>query len=71
MSNTKYDNSFMPPVNIIPIGVLYQLILLLGYSILLGGFKIGDEVLDVSYVDAKLSECISSGDLILYEIYKL
>ena len=37
------------------IDVLYQLLLFIGDYILLDGFKIGYEVLDLSEVDAKFS----------------
>ena len=51
--------------------VLYQILLLLGGFILLGGFKLGDEVLDVSGVDAKISVCRYYGDFILDERHEL
>ena len=44
---------------------LYQILLYLGEYILLGGFELGDEVPDVSVVDAKFSRCRSDKDLIL------
>ena len=47
--------------------VVYQLILILGDSVLLGGFKLGDEVFSVSGVDDKSSEWRSDGDFILYD----
>ena len=34
--------------------ILYQVILVIGKSVLLGGFELGDEVLDVNGVDKKL-----------------
>ena len=48
------------------IAIFYQIILILGYSVLLGGFRIGNEFLDVYGVDAKILECRSDEDLILY-----
>ena len=36
--------------------IFYQIILILGDSVFLGVFKIGDEVLDVYCVDAKILE---------------
>ena len=59
MSNTKSYNSTIPPGNIIRIAIYYQIILILGDSVLLGGFELGDEVLDVFDVDEKIVECRS------------
>ena len=36
--------------------IFYQIIMIIGEYVLLGGFKIGDEVLDVHGVDAKYPE---------------
>ena len=41
--------------------VLYLIIMLLGHYILLETFELGDEALDVSSVDAKISEYRSDG----------
>ena len=35
------------------IDIFYQIILIIGDSVLLGGFKLGDEVLDVYVVNSK------------------
>ena len=51
--------------------IFYQIVLILGESVLLGGFELGDEVLDVYGVDAKDLECISDEDLILYDRHEL
>ena len=48
MSMLKAEMSTYPPQNIILIAVSYQIILVIGDPILLGGFKLGDEVLDKS-----------------------
>ena len=47
------------------VSVFYKIILFLVDYILLGGFKLGYEVLDLSEVDAKLSGYRSDGDFIL------
>ena len=47
------------------ISIFYQLLLFLGYPILLGGFKLGDEVPDLSVVEAKYYGCRADGDFIL------
>ena len=39
--------------------ISYRIILILGDSVLLGGFKLGDEVLIVYGVDTKFVECRS------------
>ena len=57
VSNSKEENNASTPGNMMLISFLYQIILLIGESILLGGSKIGDAVLDVSGVDAKFSGC--------------
>ena len=59
------DKIPIPPVNIIRIYVFYHTIMLLGYSILLGGFKLGDEVLDMLVLNAKFSRFVYDGDFIL------
>ena len=53
------------------IAVFYLIIILLIYSVLLSVFGLGDEVLDVSVVDAKFSGYISDGDFILDGRYEL
>ena len=67
MSNTKAYKSTSPPVNLILIAILYQIILILDVYVLLGGFEPGYEVLDVYVVDTKFVECISNEDLIFYD----
>ena len=68
MSKTKAENSTIPLGNIIQIYIFYQISMILGDSVLLGGFKIEYEVLDIYGVDTKYIESISDEDLILYEI---
>ena len=66
MSTRKYKNVKSDWFDLI-YAVLYQLILLLGKSVLLGGFELGDEVLSVSGVDKKFTEWRSDGHFILYD----
>ena len=47
------------------IAFLYQLLLDIGDSIFLGGFKLGYEVLGISGVDIHKSGCRADGDFIL------
>ena len=47
MSNIKVDESTCPPENLILIAVLYHIIMAIGSYVLLDGFEVGDEVLDV------------------------
>ena len=49
------------------ISIFYHITLILGYSVFLGEFKLGYEVLDVYGVDAKFVECIYDEDFILYD----
>ena len=49
------------------ISILYQIIMILGDSIWLGGFKLEDEVFDVYDVDAKYLECRYDEDFIMYD----
>ena len=51
VSSTKANNSTIPPVNINLVAISYQIILTLGGSVLLVGFKLRDELLDVYGVD--------------------
>ena len=46
--------------------IFYQIVLILGESVLLGGFELGDEVLDVYGVDAKYLKFRSDEDFIFY-----
>ena len=52
------------------IAVFYQLLLVIGYPILLGGFKLGDEVLDQSGLGAIFLGHGADGDLILDNIHE-
>ena len=49
------------------ISMLYQIILILGSSVLLSGSELGYEVIDVYGVGAKYLECISDEYFILYD----
>ena len=46
MYNFKAETSTCPTRNLMLIAVFYHLLLVFGYPILLGGLKVGDEVLD-------------------------
>ena len=54
-----------PLQNLMLIAVLYQILLVFGYTILLGGFKMGDEVLDQSGLGAIFVGHDADGDFIL------
>ena len=47
--------------------IFYEIILILGESVLFDEFKLGDEVLDVYGVDVKYLECRSDEDFVFYE----
>ena len=47
--------------------IFCQLIILLGYYVLLGGLKLGDEALGVSGVDETFVEFRYNGDFIFYD----
>ena len=64
MSNTKVENRTIPPGNMMLIDIFYEIILILWDSVLLGGFELVDEVLDVYGVDNKCLECRSNEDFI-------
>ena len=51
---TKFtvDMSTCTPLNLITISVSFQILLFIGYPILLGGFKLEYEVLDLSLLGA-------------------
>ena len=71
MSNLKYYISTFPPQNLILIYVFYQLLLVIGYPILLGGFKMGDEVIDQSGLGAIFVVHGVDGDSVLNESHEL
>ena len=56
MSNTKSEKSTRPQGNLILVEIYYQIIMIIGDSVLLGGFKIGYEVLDVFGIYDKFVE---------------
>ena len=47
MARFRSDQITSPTVNLVLIAVLYQLLLVIGDSIFLGGFKLGYEILDL------------------------
>ena len=53
VSKTKVDNRTSPTGNMMLIAISYQIILIVEESVLLGVFKLGDEVLDVFGMDNK------------------
>ena len=53
VSNTKADKSTTPPGNMMLVEIFNNIILIIGDYVLLGGFELGDEVLDVFGVDEK------------------
>ena len=65
MSKFKSDQSTCPPGNMTMISVLYNILLIIGDPILLGRLKLGDDVLDLSGVDAKYSGFRVDGEFIL------
>ena len=65
MVRFKSEHIKILPVNPVLIAVFYQIPLVIGDSIFLGGFKLGCDVLDMSVVDAKNSRCIADGYFIL------
>ena len=71
MSNTKSYNSTCPWENLILIAIFYHIILVIGSYVLLGGFELGDEVLDVYGVDKQIVESRSDEDFMLYDRHEL
>ena len=65
MARFKAEQITSPTGNIAMIAFLYQLLLDIGDSILLVGFKLGYAVLGMSGVDINKSGCIADGDFIL------
>ena len=51
VSNTKIEKITSPLVNVIMIAIYYQIILIFGDSVLLGGFEPIEELFDVFGVD--------------------
>ena len=49
------------------VSIYHQIIMILGEYILLGGFKLGEEVLDFFGVEEKFVEFRSDEDFILYD----
>ena len=66
LSKTKLDKSTIPTGNIVLIYILYQIILIIEYSVLLGGLELVYEVPNVYGVYARYIEFISDEDSILY-----
>ena len=58
------DAKSCPPQNMMVIAVFYHIPLFKGYTILLGGFKLRNEVLDLSVLEAIFIGHSMDGDLI-------
>ena len=71
MYSFKVGMITFPPLNLMLIAVLYQLLLLIGVPILLGAFKMGDEVLDHSVMVAIFVGHGKYVDFILYDSHEL
>ena len=70
MSNLKVEMSTCPPQNLMVIAVLYQILLVIGDPILLGGFKMDDEVFDQSVLGAIFLGNGADVDFILQKIHE-
>ena len=70
MSKNKSEMSPTPPLNLMLITISYHIIMIIGDSVLLGGFKPGDEVIDVFCVDKTIVECRCDEYFILYVRHK-
>ena len=64
-SKFEAEQSTITPLHMMMIAVFNKIHIFLGYSILLGGFKLGDEVLDISVVGAQYYGYRADGDFIL------
>ena len=53
------------------VSILNWIIMFIGYYILLGGLKLGDNFLDMLVVGAKFPGCRADGDFILDDVYEL
>ena len=62
--------SIFPPHNLMPVTVFNQFLLVVGDTILLGGFKMGDKVLDQSGLGAIFLGHGVDGDFILYDSHE-
>ena len=69
--NLTLEMITFPPQNLMLISFFYQLLMFIGDRILLGGFKLGDEVLDLSVLGVILIEHGTDGDFILYGRHEL
>ena len=69
--NLTLEMITFPPQNLMLISFFYQLLMFIGDRILLGGFKLGDEVLDLSVLGVILIEHGTDGDFILYVRHEL
>ena len=65
MSNFNTDMITLTPINLMLFPVFCHLLLVIGDHILLGGFKLGDEVLDQSGLGAIFIGNGADGDFIL------
>ena len=67
MYKTKSEKRTTSQEKMILIYIFYQIILIIGEYVLLGGLKLGYEVFDVYVVDAKYIEYSSDEDFILHD----
>ena len=65
MAKFTVDNSTYPPLNMMLVSIFYQILMFIGYPILLGGFKLGDDTLALSGVGAKYFGRGEDADFIL------
>ena len=70
MFNLKAEMITFPPQNMMLIDVLYQLLMVIGDPILLGGFKMDDEVFDQSVLGAIFLGHGADVDFILQKIHE-
>ena len=61
---SKVYKTAIQPVNMLLVSGFYKLLLIIGYSIVLGRFELGDEFLDVFGVNGNFVECRSDEDFI-------
>ena len=70
LARSNEKNNARPPGHLMLIYVFYKLLLILGDYILLGRFKLRNEVLDDLGIYADFTGCIYDGELILYDTHE-
>ena len=71
MSKNKSEKKTIPPGNLLLVAIYYQLILILGESVLLGGFQLGEDLIDVFCVEKTFVEYRSDENFILYDRHEI